>query len=250
MGCFDFYFLLCSGWMGQSIHFRSDNLAVVEALASRSARDVTLSHLLCCLVFLEAHYRFEHTVSHIPGVLNRAADVLSRNNLPTFLSVFPQAHPSSSTGTTAAAVDAIGYDPVLDLTALDRAIHQYFAEGIAWSMADSYGSAKCRYLDFCNSAGVPPLPVTELSACRFIVYLAMQGLKAQSIAVYLSALRHLQVSAGLPGLERSEWPRLSYVLQGIKCSQRGLPGRTRLPISGAIMQSLHSFCSLDSQVEV
>ena len=123
---------------------------------------------------------------------------------------------------------------------MDRAVHLYFAQGIAQSTASSYSSAQWRYLNFCNLAGVSPLPVTELSASRFVVHLATQGLRAQSIAVYLSALRHLQVSAGLPSLVRSEWPRLSYVLRGVKRSQSGLPARTRLLISGAIMRRLPS----------
>lgn len=78
------------GWSGQTIRFLSDNSAVVAALLSRLARDPVLSHLLCCLFFIEAHFKFVHVAEHVPGRLNRAADALSRDRLSVFLSVFPQ----------------------------------------------------------------------------------------------------------------------------------------------------------------
>ena len=78
-------------WQGQRVTFHSDNLAVVQVLSSRFAKDPGLSHLLRCLFFFEAHFRFEHAVAHIAGSHNRAADTLSRNHLDTFYTIFPQA---------------------------------------------------------------------------------------------------------------------------------------------------------------
>ena len=71
--------------------FHSDNQAVVAALSSRTARDGALMHLLRCLFFLEAHFEFDHRVEHVAGVTNTAADALSRDRLPTFRSLVPQA---------------------------------------------------------------------------------------------------------------------------------------------------------------
>ena len=67
------------GWSGSTVLFKCDNIAVVQALSSRAAQDPMLSHLLRCLFFFEAYFRFEHRASHIAGHENGAADVLSRN---------------------------------------------------------------------------------------------------------------------------------------------------------------------------
>ena len=66
-------------------------MAVVRALNSMSARDPTLNRLLTLLFFLESPFQFEHIAVHIAGVLNSAADVLSRNKLNAFFSIYPQA---------------------------------------------------------------------------------------------------------------------------------------------------------------
>ena len=101
----------------------------------------------------------------------------------------------------------------------------------------TYSSAQKRYLAFCQCYQIPPLPISEASVCLFAAFLAHQGLKSQSISTYLSGLRHLQVSAGFPPPERSEWPRLQYVLKGIARSQPQA-ARRRLPITAAIMSQL------------
>ena len=79
-------------WSNSTVTFRSDNMTVVHTLSKGSSRDPHLSHLLRCLFFFEAHFKFEHTASHIPGKLNVAADALSRNNATTFFSLSPQVH--------------------------------------------------------------------------------------------------------------------------------------------------------------
>ena len=78
-------------WKGQRILILSDNAAVVAALKARSARHVTLSHLIKCLFFWEATFDFEHNSEHIAGSLNTTADALSRNRLDLFFSLNPQA---------------------------------------------------------------------------------------------------------------------------------------------------------------
>ena len=101
----------------------------------------------------------------------------------------------------------------------------------------SYSSAQKRYMSFCQAYQLPPLPLSELSVCLFAAFLAHEGLKSQSISVYLSALRHLQVSAGLPAPDRAEWPRLQYVLKGIARSQVAAPSKC-LPITASMMRQL------------
>ena len=70
--------------------FRCDNMAVVDLLKSRTTKDHMLMHLLRCLVFYAAYFRFDFVALHVPGSHNTAADALSRNNLSLFFSLIPQ----------------------------------------------------------------------------------------------------------------------------------------------------------------
>ena len=78
------------------ISIYSDNQAVVSALATRSAKDIYLSHLLRSLFFFLAHYNTTYRAQHIAGRHNRAADALLRNSINKFFSIFPQAPKSPS----------------------------------------------------------------------------------------------------------------------------------------------------------
>ena len=60
-------------------------MAVVDILKSRISRDQLRMHLLRCLVFYAAFYRFNFVSEHVSGVLNTAADAISRNNVSLFL---------------------------------------------------------------------------------------------------------------------------------------------------------------------
>lgn len=77
-------------WGRSCVCFKSDNMSVVSILTSRTAKDTLLMHLLRCLVFYAASYRFDFVAEHIPGVLNTAADAISRNDLSLFSTLHPQ----------------------------------------------------------------------------------------------------------------------------------------------------------------
>ena len=96
-------------------------------------------------------------------------------------------------------------------------------------------------MNFCELYHISPLPLSETSICLFAAFLVHQGLRAQSISTYLSALRHLQITAGLPSPQRSEWPRLQYMLKGITRSQTAST-RIRLPVTPGIMLKLQEVC--------
>ena len=77
-------------WRGSHVCFHSDNVAVVSVVNKRSAKDEVLNHLLRTLFFYGAFYQFHFSAEHVPGVLNTAADALSRNNVTIFSRLFPQ----------------------------------------------------------------------------------------------------------------------------------------------------------------
>lgn len=124
---------------------------------------------------------------------------------------------------------------------MEELIRLYFAQGIARSTMTTYSSAQRRYLSFCEQYQISPLPLSESSVCLFAAFLVQKGLRAQSISTYLSALRHLQISAGLHPPQRSEWPRLQYMLKGIARVQSTTSQR-RLPVTPAIMRKLQEVC--------
>ena len=78
-------------WSSSAVQVFSDNMAVVCAISSGSARDPLLMHFLPCLHFFCAHFQIILRAQHIAGVLNTAADALSRDKRNVFLSCFPQA---------------------------------------------------------------------------------------------------------------------------------------------------------------
>lgn len=78
-------------WYKALVEFHSDNMAVVEIVRKRSARDPLTHHLLRCFYFYAAFYQFDYCIEHVPGVDNMLADAISRDNLPLFRSFLPQA---------------------------------------------------------------------------------------------------------------------------------------------------------------
>ena len=77
-------------WSRKRICFRCDNMAVVDLLKSNTSQDRLLMHLLRCLAFYSAYFRFQCVAVHVPGIHNTAADALSRNNMSLFASLVPQ----------------------------------------------------------------------------------------------------------------------------------------------------------------
>lgn len=80
-------------WSGLRIHFHCDNLPIVQAWARQSSKHPDLMKLLRTLFLVAAQNNFTIRLSHLPGRLNRIADALSRNNLPMFFTLAPQAAP-------------------------------------------------------------------------------------------------------------------------------------------------------------
>jgi len=88
--------LSCAIWgpllTRKSLEFKCDNSSLVAAINKGSSKEPMVMHLLRCLWFFSAFFEINILASHIPGVLNTAADMLSRNRAAQFLC----SHPSAS----------------------------------------------------------------------------------------------------------------------------------------------------------
>ena len=71
--------------------FQCDNQSLVSAINKGSAKDSTVMHLLRCLWFFTALFDIAIMATHIAGVSNEAADMLSRNHTKRFLTAHPHA---------------------------------------------------------------------------------------------------------------------------------------------------------------
>lgn len=78
---------------GKRLTIHCDNLAIVSILQSGSSKDQDIMDLMRTLFYIGAKYHFECRAVHVPGVVNKAADALSRLNLNTFFLVMPTAEP-------------------------------------------------------------------------------------------------------------------------------------------------------------
>ena len=74
----------------QRIEFKCDNLALVEAINKGSSKETQVMHLLRCLWFFTAYFDVSINASHLPGVLNTSADMLSRNQVHQFFQLHPE----------------------------------------------------------------------------------------------------------------------------------------------------------------
>ena len=149
-------------------------------------------HLLRCLYFVEATHRFELGSTYITSSDNDLADDLSRNNLSSFYSKVPQANKEPAR----------------------VPVQHYFHHGLASSTHKSYDSALRRFYSFCTKYDVfTPFPVTEKLLCYFAAALASEGLAPQTIKCYLSGVRSMQISLGLPPpRDQSSLPIIKRVL--------------------------------------
>ena len=132
---------------------------------------------------------------------------------------------------------------MLDIAGLERTICTLYGQGLAQSTTKAYASGKKRFIDFCMAARLDPLPLTERTVCLFVAHLAEAGLQPGSVKSYLAAIRHMQISAGLPDPSlTSSFPRLSYMLKGIQRSRATTQSVScqRLPITPQILAMLRA----------
>ena len=109
------------------------------------ARDPVALLLLHCLYFYSAFFHFRFSAEHVPGVLNVAANALSRNNLLLFSSSgIPHHSPAGVVRVPDCPAARLGFQ------SLDRLICQYFGQLLAPSTLALYRTASSRFLLFCQ----------------------------------------------------------------------------------------------------
>ncbi len=115
------------------------------------------------------------------------------------------------------------------------------------SYAYAETSKKCykthlqRYLSFCNSIGVPPVPASSVTLAQYAVFLA-RSLKPQSVQQYLNVIRLLHLENKLPNPLQDNW-FLKSTLTGI-ARLRSSPTVRKSPITPHILLKIHKL--LDS----
>ena len=220
-------------WKGETVRCVCDNAAVVAIIKSGSSRDKRVMHLMRCLFFFTAIHQIVLAPSHIPGKLNTAADMLSRDGLSSFLQLVPEAKSQPS----------LLPQELLEALVLEQP--DWTSESWRSALrsdppsARIYKSGENRFLRFCDSCHVTPLPVSEDVLCKYVSHLADSDLKHRTIKTYLSGGRYYQIRSGFPDpFQSSHMPRLDYTLRGVKRvqAQKGGTRRSRLPITPSLLR--------------
>ena len=179
-------------WHREGVCFRSDNMAVVDVLCSRTAHDPLLMHLYAAI------YQFDFRAEHLPGSHNLAADALSRNNLTLFSSLVPQMQQ--------VAIPQPAQDLLVETTP-NWGLHDWT---ILFRNSLNRGSPRPP-LQCTGQAGAIlqhhcPHP-TEDTLCRFAAMMS-QTVAWGTVRIYISALRYFQIRAGLQTLPCPLFPAL------------------------------------------
>ena len=131
----------------------------------------------------------------------------------------------------------------MDIQSLGSTVQHLFKNSLAPSTRRTYESSKKRYLAFCQAMNLHPCPITQGMLCLYVAHLYQDGLAHTSIKSYLSAVRNMQISKGMPDPFASPLPQLKLVIRGVKVC-RGLQGRNiprqKLPITPSILRQLKS----------
>ena len=98
---------------------------------------------------------------------------------------------------------------------MEEAVHSYFAIGLALFAHCTYCTYYCdknHHSKFCQESELVAILVQESALCLFVLYLATQGLKHDTIKVFLSAVSHLQMEAIASGPHCQSFSMLSRAL--------------------------------------
>ena len=109
---------------------------------------------------------------------------------------------------------AAGDSRPVDISQLEEMVRVFIDSSIAPATAQVYATSQRRYLAFCRSSRLTPLPTSEHQLCLYVAHLASGGLQHSSIKGYLSAVRRLQIVCGMGDPFAVSWPLLECTLKG------------------------------------
>jgi len=104
----------------------------------------------------------------------------------------------------------------------------------------TYNSAQKRYLEFCHTYKLIPLPANEQVLLLYVAFLYTQGLTHSTVQVYLAAVRSLHVFQGY-GNPLEACLRLKQVVKAVHIESA--PVNQKLPITFDIMSKLQTVVS-------
>ena len=209
-------------------------MAIVQVLRTRTSKDSIIMHLLWCLSFYAALFQFSFVSEHIPSAQNTAVDAISRDNIPLFLSLFPQCS------------QCLIPKAVLDLLVVRQpnwGSEEWAKLFLSSLRKDSpstrsvYKSGWNRYLLFCSQHSLIPLPVSEDQLCAFVAYLS-QSVSAQTIRSYLCAVRFYQIAHNYSDPLIPTMAKLSYVQKGTQKLPSNQYHPRRLPVTSDILSEI------------
>ena len=165
-----------------------------------SSKDVAMVQLLRCLFFYAAFYQFHYSSTHIAGKSNTVVDMLSRIHVsnPSFL--VPQV-PEWPIPVTILNLLLLQTPDWISSHWTDLFIHS-----LSKDSRPTHRSGIRQFIAFCAQFSIAPLPVTQMTLCRFVAWLHARGLALSSMRQYLSAIRFYQISSGGPNPSLPEMP--------------------------------------------
>ena len=210
---------------------------MVSILNKRSAKDPLLSHLLWCLFFFSAFYKFHFSAEHTPGISNTAADSLSRDNIHLLSLLVPQVLQA----TVPSSIQELLLLEAPDWTTPRRT--SLFCLSLPRDLLPPHlrhnRSGIRQYTAFCWQFGLTFLPFSDLNLCHFVSYLHQQQLSPASVRLYLAALHYFQIVAVGHDPQPGEFSRLQYAVRAVQRLTPSWFRPLRLPITPAILWSLH-----------
>ena len=133
----------------------------------------------------------------------------------------------------------------LNLVDLQLKAQHFLNNGLAANTRNTYSIGQQRFTIFCQAIQANTLPASEATLSLFITHLATEHISYKTIKVYLSAVRHMHVAAGMfPQFSQQLTPRLQLTLKGIQRSQAtSHPPRQRLPVTLQLLQNIYRHLS-------
>ena len=123
------------------------------------------------------------------------------------------------------------------VTDLKQQAAELVRNGIRGTTKSTYSTAQKRFLKFCDDYELSPIPCSHQTILLYVTYLHNAGLTANSVSVYISAVRSLHVLAGLPEPELRT-PQVKLALKAMVA--KNPPLRKKLPITYDMLKNMLS----------